>query len=479
MNSQNKDMTPDIAAASDERRSFWTELRDAIRGTGADYTKIPLRRAVFLLAVPMVLELVLESAFAVVDIYFVGKLGSSAVATVGLTETMLFLLYAVGMGLAMAVTAVVARRVGEGKKEEASITAVQAIWIALLASIPFAFAGIVFAQDLLRMMGADEWTLTHGYPYMQWALGSNAVILLLFTINSIFRGAGDASVAMRVLIVANGLNIILDPILIFGVGPVPAFGVEGAAMATSIGRGIGVLMQLWILFRGGNHLSILRSHLIWHGAILWNIIKTSFGGVGQMIVGMTSWIFLMRILADIGSEAVAGATIAIRVMMFTMMPAWGMSNAAATLVGQNLGAQQPGRAEAAVWRIGVYNMVYLLLISVVYFVLPRELMSIFSSDPTVIAVGSQWLRILSYSLFVYGWWMVSVQAFNGAGDTLTPTWINVVFFWLIQIPLSWTLAVHFNWQQSGVFWGVFISETSVGLFTLWLFTRGKWKTSQV
>jgi putative MATE family efflux protein len=434
---------------------------------------------VFLLAVPMVLELVLESTFAVIDIFFVAKLGASAVATVGLTETILFLLYAVCMGLAMAVTAVVARRIGEGKREEAAVTAVQAIWIALLASLPFAVAGIVFAQDLLRLMGADAWTLTHGYPYMQWALGGNVVIMLLFTINAIFRGAGDASAAMRVLWVANALNIVLDPILIFGFGPVPAFGVEGAAIATTIGRGAGVLMQLWILFRGGQHLRLLRSQLAWNGAILWNIVRTSLGGVGQMIVAMTSWIFLMRILAEIGSQAVAGATIAIRIMMFTMMPAWGMSNAAATLVGQNLGAQQPARAEASVWRIGAYNMAYLLVVAVVFFALPRELMGIFTADPAVIDVGAEWLRILSYSLFVYGWWMVSVQAFNGAGDTTTPTWINVVFFWLIQIPLSWWLATGLGWQQSGVFWGVYVSETSVGLFTLWLFSRGKWKTAQV
>jgi putative MATE family efflux protein len=473
--------TSTLAAASapGERPSLWAELREALRGSGADYTKIPLRRAVFLLAVPMVLELVLESTFAVVDIFFVAKLGASAVATVGLTETMLFLLYSVGMGLAMAVTAVVARRIGEGKPEEAAVTAVQAIWIALLASLPFAVAGIVFAQDLLRLMGADAWTLTHGYPYMQWALGGNVVIMLLFTINAIFRGAGDAAAAMRVLWVANALNIVLDPLLIFGFGPVPAFGVEGAAIATTIGRGAGVLMQLWILFRGGQHLRVLRSQLVWNGAILWNIVRTSLGGVGQMIVAMTSWIFLMRILAEIGSQAVAGATIAIRIMMFTMMPAWGMSNAAATLVGQNLGAKEPGRAEASVWRIGAYNMAYLLVVAVAFFAVPRELMGIFTADGQVIAIGAEWLRILSYSLFVYGWWMVSVQAFNGAGDTTTPTWINVVFFWLIQIPLSWWLATGLDWQHTGVFWGVFVSETSVGLFTLWLFKRGKWKTAQV
>jgi len=471
------DMNSSLDSASG--RSVWSDLRDAIRGTNADYTKIPLRRAVFLLAVPMVLELVLESTFAVVDIYFVGKLGSSAIATVGLTETMLFLLYSIAMGLSTAVTAVVARRVGEGKPEEAAVSAVQAIWIALLASTPFAICGILFARHLLAMMGADAWTLEHGYRYMQWALGGNAVIMLLFTLNASFRGAGDASAAMRVLWLANGLNIVLDPILILGLGPIPALGIEGAAIATLIGRGCGVLLQLWILFRSGRHLRVGRAQICWHPATIGNIVRTSLGGVGQMIIGMTSWIFLMRILASIGSEAVAGATVALRVLMFVMTPAWGMSNAAATLVGQNLGAGEPGRAESSVWRIGAYNMVYLVAVSVVYFTMPRPLMGIFSDDPAVVEVGAGWLRILSYSLFVYGWWMVSVQAFNGAGDTVTPTWINAVFFWLIQIPLSWLLAVRLGHGHMGVFWGVFVSETSVGLFTLWLFTRGKWKTAHV
>jgi len=460
-------------------QSLWAGLREAIRGTNADYTKIPLRRAVFLLAVPMVLELVLESTFAVVDIFFVAKLGPSAVATVGLTESYLFLLYSVAMGLAMAVTALVARRVGEGRREEAAVTAVQAIIVALLVSLLPAIIGIVYAQDLLRLMGADAWSLEYGYRYTQWMLGGNAVIMLLFVINAIFRGAGDAAIAMRVLWVANGLNILLDPLLIFGWGPVPAMGIEGAAIATNIGRGLGVLMQLWILFRGGQHIRVLGSQIAWHGATLWHIVRTSLGGVGQMVVAMTSWIFLMRILASIGSEAVAGATIAIRVMMFTMMPAWGMSNAAATLVGQNLGAQQPERAEASVWQIGWYNMAYLVAVSIVFFLFPRELVGLFTDDTAVVDVGAEWLRILSYSFFVYGWWMVTVQAFNGAGDTVTPTKINAVFFWLIQIPLCWWLALQLGWQQTGVFWGVFVSETAVGLFTLWLFTRGRWKTVQV
>ncbi len=468
------------AAAHDvTTQSNWAALREAIHGTNADYTKIPLRRAVFLLAVPMVLELVLESTFAIVDIFFVAKLGPSAVATVGLTESYLFLLYSVAMGLAMAVTALIARRIGEGKLEEAAVTAVQAMILAVLASIVPAVVGIVYAQDLLRLMGADAWSIERGYRYTQWMLGGNAVIMLLFVINAIFRGAGDAAIAMRVLWLANGLNILLCPLLIFGAGPIPALGIEGAAIATNIGRGIGVLFQLWMLFRGGQHIRLLRTQLGWCGDVLWHLVRTSLGGVGQMLIGMTAWIFVMRVLATLGSEVVAGATITVRIMMFVMMPAWGMSNAAATLVGQNLGANQPDRAEAAVWQIGRYNMAYLILVSVLFFALPRELIGFFTDDAKVVAIGSEWLRILSYSFFVYGWWMVAVQAFNGAGDTMTPTWINLVFFWLIQIPLAWWLALHLDWGHRGVFWAVFVSETSVGVFTLWLFTRGRWKTVQV
>ncbi len=460
-------------------RSLWRQLRDAIGGTEADYTSIPLGKAVFLLAVPMILELVMESTFAVADIYFVARLGPSAVATVGLTETVLFLLYSVAMGMAMAVTAIVARRIGEKKRDEAGATAVQAIYLGLLASLPFAVVGWFFAPELLALMGGDDWALTEGYTYTRWMLGTNVVVVLIFVINAIFRGAGDAAIAMKVLWLANGINLVLDPLLIFGLGPVPALGIQGAAIATTIGRGTGVALQLWVLFRGSRHIRALKSHLRARSAILLNILRTSRGGVGQMIVAMTSWILLMRILAGVGSEAVAGATIALRIAMFSLMPAWGMSNAAATLVGQNLGAGLPGRAESAVWRTGAYNMVFMVAVSVAYFLYNEELIRLFTDDARVVEVGAEWLRILSYSYFVYGWWMVAVQAFNGAGDTATPTKINLVFFWLIQIPLSYYLAITLDWKQSGVFWGVFFSETSVGLFTLWLFTRGRWKTAQV
>lgn len=476
---ESEDTAALIEEQPNSKTSVWHQLKNAIKGTEADYTAIPMKKAIFLLAVPMILELVMESTFAVVDIYFVSKLGASAVATVGLTETYLFLLYSIAMGLAMAVTAIIARRVGEKNTKDAGVSAVQSIVLAFLASLPFAIAGIFFSKELLTLMGADQWSIEHGYRYTQWMLGGNVVIMLLFVINAIFRGAGDAAIAMRILLIANAINIVLDPILIFGWGPFPAMGIEGAAIATNIGRGVGVLSQLWLLFKGGKHIRVKLSQLYWDAKSMLHILRTSLGGIGQMIVAMTSWIFLMRILAEVGSEAVAGSTIAIRIMMFTMMPAWGMSNAAATLVGQNLGAGNPDRAESAVWRTGTYNMVFLIAVSIVYFFYNDSLMRIFTDDAKVIAIGAEWLRILSFSYFVYGWWMVSTAAFNGAGDTQTPTKINLVFFWLIQIPLSYFLAITLGWQQSGVFWGVFISETSVGLFTLWLFNRGGWKTVKV
>ncbi|MCG6147136.1 MATE family efflux transporter [Leptospira levettii] len=459
--------------------SLWEDLKKALSGSEEDYTEISLRKAIFLLSVPMILELVLESVFAVVDIYFVGSLGASAVATVGLTETYLFLLYAIAMGLSFSVTAIVARRIGEKEKDLAGIAAIQSIWIAILSSIPFSIAGIYFSKELLLLMGADEWILNEGYHYMQWMLGGNLIVILLFLINAVFRGAGDAAISMRVLWLANGLNILLDPIFIFGWGPIPAFGITGAAIATNIGRGIGVLFQFWLLFRGGKHIKILKSHLTIEWETIHGILKTSLGGIGQMIVGMTSWIFIMRILSEFGSQTIAAATIALRTMMFTLMPSWGMSNAVATLVGQNLGAGKPDRAEQSVWVTGFCNMCYLVLVSLVYFFLSERIIGIFTSDPKVIIIGSEWLRIVSYSYFVYAWWMAASQAFNGAGDTMTPTKINAIFFWIIQIPLAFTLGKYFEFGYSGVFWAMMLTETSVGIYTLWLFTKGKWKDTKV
>ncbi|MCB1179020.1 MAG: MATE family efflux transporter [Leptospiraceae bacterium] len=427
----------------------------------------------------MVLELVMESLFAVADIYFVGNLGASAVATVGLTETYLFLLYSIAMGLSMAVTAIVARRIGEKEKEKAGFTAQQSIYIAIISSIPFSIAGIFYAKELLLLMGADPWVLENGYPFMQWALGGNLVIMLLFILNGVFRGAGDAAMAMRILWLSNGLNIILDPLLIYGWGPIPGYGVEGASMATFIGRGIGVFTQFIVLFRGSKHIKLVTEKILPDMELIFSIIKTSLGGIGQMIIATSSWVFLMRILAEFGSEVVAGATIALRIMMFSMMPAWGLSNAAGTMVGQNLGANDPDRAEKSVWITGFWNMGYMIALSIIFFIFCEQLVGFFSNDLKVISIGSEWLKILSYSYFVYAWWMVSVQAFNGAGDTVTPTKINFVFFWLIQIPLSYYLGKYLEFGHTGVFWGIFVSETSVGLFTLYLFTRGKWKEQKV
>lgn len=455
------------------------ELKDALRGTEQDYTAISLRHAIFLLAIPMILELIMESVFAVVDIYYVGKISKDAIAAVGLTETYLYLLYSVAMGLSTAVTAIIARRIGEKNQHSAGISAVQAILLAFVASIPFCLAGLFYAEELLVLMGANQNVVEIGTGYMQWMLGGNLVIMLLFILNAIFRGAGDAAIAMKVLWIANGLNLILDPIFIFGWGIIPAYGVEGAAIATNIGRGVGVIIQLYTLFRGGRHIKLWWNEIKLDAAIMWNLFKTSLGGVAQMIISMTAWIFLMRILSDIGSEAVAGATITIRIMMFTIMPAWGLSNAAATLVGQNLGAGKPDRAEQSVWSIGKYNMAYLMIISLLFYLFNRNLISFFTSDITVIEIGAEWLRIMSFSFFVYGWWMVAIQAYNGAGDTRTPTWINVIFFWLIQIPLAYLLAIEWDYGYKGVFWTVFISETAVGIFTLWLFSKGKWKLTQV
>ncbi len=458
---------------------LWRDLRDAVRGTEMDYTQGSIGRAIFLLAVPMMLEMAMESIFAVVDVYFVSELGASAVATVGVTESLLTLVYAVGIGLAMATAAVVARRIGEKDQAGAADAAVQAVIVAVVASVPFAAAGIFFAKDILALMGADEWAIEHGYRYTAWMLGGNAVIILLFVINAIFRGAGDAAMAMRVLWVANGANIVLDPVLIFGWGPFPAMGVEGAAIATVIGRSLGVAMQLWVLFRGAKHIRVLWLQVRVDVPVMKRLVETSLGGIGQLIIATSSWVGLVRIMAVFGSEALAGYTIAVRIFIVTFLPAWGLSNAAATLVGQNLGAKQPDRAERSVWLTGWVTMGFMLAVSLVYIFANEQLLRIFTADAPVVAAGAQCLRIVAVGYVFYAWGLVMPQAFNGAGDTMTPTKINFICFWLLEIPLAYLLALKLGWRESGVYWSVVIAESTAGLVGILLFRRGRWKQVKI
>lgn len=465
-----------------EPRGRWRLLRDvvdAVRGTEMDYTRGSLGRAILLLSIPMMLEMVMESIFAVVDVFFVASLGASAVATVGVTEGVLTLVYAVAIGLAMGTTALVARRVGEKRPAEAADAAVQAVFVGVAASIPFAVAGLFFAKDILALMGADEWALTHGYRYTVWMLSGNVVIMLLFIINAIFRGAGDAAVAMRVLWVANGVNLVLDPALIYGWGPLPAMGIEGAAVATNIGRGAGVAMQLWVLLRGAKHIRVLWSRVHVQGRVMWSLIRTSLGGIGQFIIATSSWLLLVRIVSEFGSDAVAGYTIAVRIFIFTLLPAWGLANAAATLVGQNLGAKQPDRAERSVWVAGWVNMVFLAAVSVVYIVFSEPLVRIFTADQPVVETGAECLRIVSYGYLIFAWSMVMPQAFNGAGDTLTPTCINLFCYWFLQIPAAYLLAIPLGAGETGVFWSIVLAETAAGVVGIAMFRRGTWKRTKV
>jgi putative MATE family efflux protein len=460
-------------------RSVTHDVLDAIRGTEQDYTRGSIRRAVVLLAIPMILEMALESVFAVVDVFFVASLGASAVATVGITESIITLVYAIAIGLAMGTTAMVARRVGEKNPRDAADTAVQAVIVAIVSSIPIALVGIFLSKKVLALMGADAWSIEHGYRYTVWMLGGNVIIMLIFVCNAIFRGAGDAAAAMRVLWVANGINILLDPALIRGWGPFPEMGIEGAAVATNIGRAIGVAMQMFILLRGAKHIRVLASQLRLNAAVMWRLVRVSLGGIGQLIIATSSWVGLVRIMATFGSEALAGYTIAVRIIMFTFMPAWGLSNAAATLVGQNLGAKQPERAERSVWMVGWANMALLGLVGIGYVLLNQPLLRIFTFEPGVVAAGAECLRTVSYGYLFYAWGMVMTQAFNGAGDTMTPTRLNFVFFWLVEIPLAYLLALKLGVGKAGVYWSIVISESLLGLASIWIFRRGAWKQREV
>jgi putative MATE family efflux protein len=460
-----------VSRTSEVRPGVLATVREALHGAHADFTEGPVGRAVVLLAIPMVLEMALESVFAVVDVFWVSRLGAAAVATVGLTESVLSLLYSLAIGLSMAATAMVARRIGERDRERAARTAVQAIALGVV--------GALLAPRLLAFMGAGSDVVASGARFMAVMLGGNVVIVLLFLINAIFRGAGDATVAMRVLWFANVCNLILDPCLIFGLGPFPALGVTGAAVATTTGRGLAVVLQLAILARGTGRLAIRREHLALEPKTMLALLKLSGGAIFQSLIGTASWIGLVRILAGFGSAALAGYTIAIRIVVFALLPSWGMSNAAATLVGQNLGAKQPDRAGRSVVLAGLYNMGFLGAVGIVFAAFPGALVGLFTRDPAIAPVATEGLRIIAAGFLFYGWGMVLVNAFNGAGDTWTPTVINLFVFWVWEIPLAHLLAVRAHLGPAGVFLAITVAFSTLAVVGGLLFRRGRWKEKKV
>lgn len=460
-------------------KHFFKYLRIAISGEEQDFTSGSIRRSIFMLSVPMILEMLMESIFAIVDIFYVSQVSVNAVATIGLTESVITLIYAVAIGLSMAATAVIARRIGEKDKEGASHAAIQVIGLGVVVAIVISIIGILYPKDILEIMGGEPDLIAEGYGYTKVLLGGNLTIMLLFVINAIFRGAGDASIAMWALVLSNGLNIILDPIFIFGFGAIPAFGVEGAAIATTIGRGVAVIFQLMILFYGWGKIKVGFKDLILRTSVMLNLIKVSLGGIGQFLIGTSSWVFLMRIISEFGSEVLAGYTIAIRVMMFTLMPAWGMSNAAATLVGQNLGAQKPDCAEASVWKTGKYSAIFMGFVSLVYLIFAPQIISWFTIEYEVIENGALCLRIIAAGYVFYGYGMVIINAFNGAGDTKTPIRINLICFWLFQLPFAYIMALKLDFGPLGVFAAITLAEVLITVLGLILFKKGKWKSVEV
>ena len=423
--------------------------------------------------------MVLESLFAVVDVFWVGRLGADAVATVGLTESMLMLVFAVGMGLSLSTTAMVARRIGEKDPEDAAISAVQAIFLGILVSMAIGIPTGIYAPQLLRLMGASPHIVASGSGYARIALGGCGAIVLLFLNNAIFRGAGDAAIAMRLLWVSNILNLILDPCLIFGLGPFHRFGVTGAALATFTGRSIGVLYQFYRLLRGTERIHVLARHLRLNLVVLWRLLRVSLTGILQFTIANASWIGLVRIISLFGSAAVAGYTVAIRIVIFFILPSWGLSNAAATLVGQNLGAGHPDRAEKAVWRTGFYNMVFLGSIGVIFIIFATPIVRLFVNDPEVVRIAATALRIMSCGNIGYAYAMVMLQAFNGAGDTVTPTIVNFFGFWVLELPLAWWLAEKTRLHARGAFLSIVIAECSIALASMVLFRRGRWKVQRI
>ncbi|BAX80764.1 MATE family efflux transporter [Labilibaculum antarcticum] len=458
---------------------LWSDFMEALSGSEKVYTSGKIGKALFMLAIPMVLEMIFESVFAVADIFFVSKLGDDAVATVGITESIITIVYAIGFGLSMATTALVARRIGENKPEEASKVSFQAIVTGLFVSVFIAFVGIFYSKDLLTLMGANSTIVNEMSGYATIILGSNVIIMILFINNAIFRSAGDAALSMRVLIVANCLNLVLDPLLIFGWGSIPAYGVEGAAIATSLGRGMAVVYQFVMLGKGKGKIHLKWEHICLRWATIKQLVSLSVGGIGQNIIATSSWIGLMRIIAEFGSAAIAGYTIAIRILIFILLPSWGLSNAAATLVGQNLGANQPERAEKSVWAAGKINMVFLGLVGVVFYLFPRFFIELFTPDQSIVSNGIQALQIISLGFVFYGLGMVLLNAINGAGDTRTPTYFNLISFWIIEIPLAYFLAIQLGWDQKGVYYSIIISEMSLTLIAFLWFKQGRWKLMKV
>ena len=462
------------------RATRWFDLiKEALLGSKQDFTAISLNRAIVLLAVPMVLEMAMESLFGIVDIFFVAHLGADATAAVGITEGMLVLVMAVAFGLSMGVTAVVARRVGEHDRDGAAKAAVQSILIGLgFALLIFAIA-FPFAPRLLRWMGAGPGILRAGSLYTRIMLSSSGIILLLFLINAVFRGAGDAAIAMRVLWLANFINLGLDPCLIRGLGPFPKLGVTGAAVSTSIGRSIGILFQLYMLSRGSAHLEILRKHIRVKLKLMWNIFEVAGIGVLQLLIATASWLVMVRMIQSFGSQATAGYTVAIRIVIFSTLPSWGLGSAAATLVGQNLGAKQPERAEQSVWRASFFNAVFLAFVSSAFLIFAPQLVGVFTNDPEVIRYGASCLRIISccYVLWAYG--EVIVQAFNGAGDTWTPTWINFFVYWIVQLPLAYILSMRLHVGPNGAYYGILTAEILLSVISIYVFKKGRWKLKVV
>lgn len=460
--------------------SLFRLFKQAIKGEEQNFTEGSINKAIFMLSIPMILEMAMESLLAVVDIFFVSRLNdSNAVAAIGLTESMLAIVYSIAMGLGMGATAMVARRVGEKDQAGAAVAAIQSIYIGVTAAFIMSLAGFIFYKDILRIMGAPESVIAVGSGYTRWMFGGNFTIVLLFLINAIFRGAGNAAIAMRSLWIANLLNMALDPLLIFGWGPVPAMGVEGAAIATNIGRGAGVLYQLFYFAGEKGIIKIHRENIKVDWEIILRLLKVSIGGTGQFLISSASWIFLVKIVANFGSAALAGYTFAIRVIIFTILPSWGMANASATLVGQNLGAGQPDRAERSVWKAGFLNMVFLGLVSLFFFFISEPILRFFTSDADVIYHGTQCLQIVAFGYILYGYGMVISQSFNGAGDTRTPTILYLFGFWLFQIPLAYVLAMKLDFGANGVFWAIAIAESAMAIAGIMIFRQGKWKTVKI